>query len=130
MKLKLKFEDKWDKTISEQDRRLIQSIHDQIKDTTTEQLSFHTIRTTKNYKNDLLVTVLIGNTTAESFVFKNKKLAYTEEKEWVAWDVFSIPQLIVPGYTTTPWTFIFPATQLLKSPSFKEGQLILSQCNR
>ncbi len=75
------------------------------------------IRIAQNYKGDLLVTVLIHNPQEQPFYFKNQCISYIEDFTCLATQAFTIDSLVIPPYTSMPWTFIFTKNSLEKEPT-------------
>lgn len=127
-KQKLKFENKWDKTLSEQDRIAIETFFNHMSpsdtDTDEEGLFFHTFRVARNYKEDLLVTVLTENRTGNQYSVHDDELLYVEGEHIVTRKHFTMPQLNIPPYTTMPWTFIFPMDATISVPIQYNGIIL------
>lgn len=119
---KLKFEDSWDKTISEQDRERILDIFMETHDSSGHGVEFTPLWQAMNHKGELLVTVLVQNYSDHDLVFHNQKLCFTVNQEMVASHTFTIPALVLEGETSMPWTFIFPK-ESLKDDGFEGGSL-------
>lgn len=103
---KLQFEAAWEKTISTQDRLLIEELFNRTKDDTGNAISCKIIRTAINHKQQVLITTLIHNRTAQLLNFQNREvICVTSEKEIA--QIFMIKALRIPPTTSMPWTFIF-----------------------
>jgi SLAP domain-containing protein len=105
MEQTLTFHPAWLKTIAKEDKIFIEKMFKECE-ISYEQISFTTVRVAKNYKGQLLVTVLIHNGTEEEQEIRNKELTYVENGAVLAKENFSIP-MVLPRKTSTPWTFIF-----------------------
>lgn len=96
----------WEKAISYADRTLIEKVFEETYTQTDDVIMNPIVRTAFNYKQELLVTVLIHNFTHHAIRIKNRSVylycgEYFEEK------VFNIPELTIAPFTSMPWTFIF-----------------------
>lgn len=100
--MKLQFEAAWDRAIAPADRQFIENLFDATKDSQ----DYAIIRTAKNYKNQLLISVLINNRTTEAIHFKEQLVRFQNVSQAFTTDAISIPP-----YTSMPWTFIFDATK-------------------
>lgn len=103
---KLQFEDAWEKTISTQDRLLIEELFHRTKDEIQNAISCNIIRTAINHKHQMLITTLIHNRTAELINFRNREVICETEEQEIA-QTFKIKALIIPPNTSMPWTFIY-----------------------
>jgi SLAP domain-containing protein len=103
----LQFEEKWDKTISDQDRRKIEEVFDETKDQNDRELDPVTLWHANNHKDELLVTALLHNRSDEPYTFNQAHLIYKTLDEPIAEKDFDIPRLEIPPRTSMPWTFIF-----------------------
>ncbi|GAF63242.1 hypothetical protein BTS2_0133 [Bacillus sp. TS-2] len=112
----LVYHPKWEKTLSKQDRLLIEKIFKQTSSYVTS-LSTTMIRVAKNYKDDLLVTVMIHNPQEQPFYFQNQCISYIEDFTCLATQAFTIDSLVIPPHTSMPWTFIFTKNSLEKEPT-------------
>lgn len=120
---KLFYEPTWDKALSDKDRTLINRVFLETKAPLNNKIEFSRIREAFNYKGELLVMVLIHNSTEAEFVFKEEMLHYVENGEVIAAHVFTLPSLISEPGTSMPWTFIFPVESLRSKPALDSGQL-------
>ncbi|MEG0386067.1 MAG: SLAP domain-containing protein [Solibacillus sp.] len=102
---KLQFEAAWDKTLSDMDRKLISQIfnNQMVK---SDIVSCDLIRSARNHHNHLLVTVLIHNATAIEQMFIERDVSL-QMKHGRYTQQFTQPKLVIPSYTSMPWTFIF-----------------------
>ena len=115
----LYFHPAWDKTISQQDRLLIENLFEQTYTQVDDIIASPVIRSAINHKNELLVTVLIHNFTHHSAHFTNRSI-FVHCQDFDAEQAFTIPDLIIAPFTSMPWTFIFEANQLYKSLPLEE----------
>ncbi|MDQ0272735.1 SLAP domain-containing protein [Cytobacillus purgationiresistens] len=121
---KLTFHDKWDKSISPKDRKRIEEGFREANISENSQFEFTSLWEARNYKGELLVTVLVHNLSKQPAAFDHIKIRYTEEEhEKVAEHTFSIESLDIEPRTTMPWTFIFPFDSLEREPVFLNGRL-------
>ena len=102
----LHFHAAWDKTISPKDRVLIEELFDNTYDEAEDPLMSPILRTAINHKHELLVTVLIHNFTHRAVQFKNRDAQFSAGDDFYE-QSFTIPDLIIPAFTSMPWTFIF-----------------------
>ena len=102
---KLQFEAAWDKTISAQDRLLIEQAFYKTKEQ-DGRISCHVIRTAINHKKQLLITTLIHNRTDQQLNFRNREVSIITEAGKFTQN-FTIEALEIPPYCSMPWTFIF-----------------------
>lgn len=103
----LEFEASWDKALSAQDRSKIHEIFDETKELKSSDVLFTLIRKSMNYKNELLITVLVHNFTDTMMTFHNTRLVYSTTDLVVAEKEFTLPALTIPPKVSMPWTFIF-----------------------
>lgn len=109
----LRFEDAWERTLADEDRAEIIRLFSEY---TGSGERFIPVRIAVNHQGDLLVTVIVQNTSTGFSDFKNKQLVYEEAEELVAKHIFSIDQLHLPPETSMPWTLIFPPRTIQKNP--------------
>ncbi|MFS0672097.1 SLAP domain-containing protein [Ornithinibacillus sp. 179-J 7C1 HS] len=123
---KLQYESAWDKTISPKDRTLVEET---FKHSTLngEPIQFTPLRFDWNYKNELLVLVIVHNTTNEDFTFNQTKLSLKDHEVTLAEHIFSTPNLNVEAKTSMPWTFIFPVGSYVKDQEVKKGILEITK---
>lgn len=107
---KLQFEAAWDKTLSGIDRDLITQVFNKQK-VPSDTVSCDLIRSARNYYSYFLVTVLIHNATAteQTFTERDVSLQMTHGRSKQR---FTQPKLVIPSYTSMPWTFIFEQVAL------------------
>lgn len=106
----LQFEVTWDKTLSNMDRDLITQVYNKQK-VLSNTISCDLIRSARNYKNDFLVTVLIHNATATEQTFIERAVSLQTEQGQYR-QRFTQPKLVIPSYSSMPWTFIFKQVEL------------------
>lgn len=124
---RLVFESAWDKTIAPADRENIIKLFNETKDNNEEGIILHSIRQAQNHRSDLLAIVLIHNFSDEILSFHKMDVTYTEQERELAKGQFSFPNLHLEPRTSMPWTFIFPKSALLDTPSFENGRLIINK---
>jgi len=105
---KLIFHPKWDKTVADKDREKIKQGFQDAHFSETQDIQFTTLWRAINHKEELLVTVLVHNLGDREFSPINEKFSYMKNNQLIAERNFSIPELVVMGKTSMPWTFIFP----------------------
>ncbi|WP_047985954.1 SLAP domain-containing protein [Ornithinibacillus californiensis] len=118
----LKLEATWEKAISEKDRSLVQRVFEQ-ESFNGEPIQFTPLRMDRNYKGELLVIVIVHNTTDEEKKFMNDKISLVHGEVTLAEYVFTLPNLVVEAKTSIPWTFIFPVGSYKDSEGLSEGVL-------
>lgn len=123
---KLQYESAWDKTISPKDRTLVE---EKFKQTTLngEPIQFTPLRFDWNYKKELLVLVIVHNTTNEDFTFNQTKLLLKNKEETLAEHVFTTPSLLIKAKTSMPWTFIFPVGSYQEDVDVEKGKLEMKE---
>lgn len=119
---KLIFESAWDKTIAEKDRERIKQSFKEATLAPGISIQFTALWEAKNHRGELLVAVLIHNTSQQDFSFYNQKMTYTVNGTIFAAHTFS-PPIIVEKQTSMPWTFIFPAGSFDGFGEFEDGVL-------
>lgn len=101
---KLQFEAAWDRTISAQDRLLIEDVFHQTKGE-NKIVSCCFIRMAINHKQQMLITTLIHNRTDQQLDFHNREVSFTTEAGKITQN-FTINAFRIPPYCSMPWTFI------------------------
>ncbi|MDL4839652.1 SLAP domain-containing protein [Aquibacillus rhizosphaerae] len=119
----LRFEQAWDKTIAEVDRKRITRIFKESTLQKDEPIQLTRLSQAKNHKGELLVTVLVHNTTQQTFSFYNKQLRYIENKAEMATHIFTSPAISIEPLVSMPWTFIFPVESIKTPPTLLNGHL-------
>ncbi len=119
----LQFEASWDKALATQDRQNIEKIFSETKHLNSSDILCSPIRQAINYKEELLVSVLIHNFTEHPLIFNNTRLLYSIEGQIVAEKSFTLPTLSIPSKVSMPWTFIFPKGSYKKQTSWRNGLL-------
>ncbi|WP_042148852.1 SLAP domain-containing protein [Paucisalibacillus sp. EB02] len=123
---KLVYEPSWGKQISDKDRNLVEKTFAKVS-LTRDPVQFTTLRTDRNYKNELLIMVIVHNTTDEEIPFKQKKLCYKHNNKKIAEHIFHLPNLSVEPNTSMPWTFIFPVESYVYVVDIDKGKLELEE---
>ena len=121
---KLTFQSAWEKTIAEQDREKIKQAFLNVRLTVGKDIQFTSLWQTKNHRGELLVAVLIHNTSEQDFQFSDRKMRYKINGKTLAEHIFS-PLIIVGKQTSMPWTFIFPVGSFDNTNHFEDGELYL-----
>lgn len=98
----LAYEAAWNRAIAPQDRLNIEQLFEEMKSSDGHTI----IRTATNYKNQLLVSVLVFNRTPEVLQFKNTPVQFQQVTQ-----NFTTEAISIPAFTAMPWTFIFDATE-------------------
>jgi SLAP domain-containing protein len=120
----LKLEAAWEKTISEKDRSIVQRAFN-LESLNGEPIQFTPLRMDRNYKGELLVIVIVHNTTDKERKFINDKISLVHGEVTLAEQVFTLPNLVVEAKTSMPWTFIFPVGSYRDSEELSEGVLMI-----
>lgn len=107
----LYFHPAWEKTISDTDRELIEKLFEQTYMQADDLIMSPVVRAAVNYKNELLVTVLIHNFTHHSARFIRRSV-FVHCKHFDNEQQFTIPDLVIAPFTSMPWTFIFEANSI------------------
>lgn len=107
----LYFHPAWEKTISEQDRALIEELFEQTYNQVDDFIMSPVIRVAINHKKELLVTVLVHNFTHHSARFNNRSV-FIHCDDFDCEQRFTIPDLLIAPFTSMPWTFIFEANPI------------------
>lgn len=102
---KLLLDPSWDKALSAKDR---EEIHTLFENTIDSNEQFSLFWTAVNYKEELLITVLIHNFTDHTIDFANAELQYKEGGQLIAHHRFNLPNVKLNAAESTVWTFIFP----------------------
>lgn len=102
----LKFEPAWDKTIAPEDRIFIETFFEREIQSIYEGVYFSYLKQAVNYREHLLVTVLIHNQNDAPLRLDNEVITYEDDEHIIAKGVFSLP-FTIAHRTTMPWTFIF-----------------------
>ncbi|KGR84549.1 SLAP domain-containing protein [Lysinibacillus odysseyi] len=119
----LQFEASWQKSLSAKDRDLIETIFNETRYSGDFPVVFSSIREAINYKKDLLITVLVHNFSSSPLTFENIRLVYLNGQDVLADYTFTLPALIIPPYTSMPWTLIFPEGSYTAATSPLKGRL-------
>ncbi|WP_161493891.1 SLAP domain-containing protein [Virgibacillus necropolis] len=119
---KLTFESKWDKTIADQDRERIKQLFQKTILDPGINIQFTSLWQAKNHRGELLVAVLIHNTSQRNFTFLDQIMTYVVSGTIFAEHTFPSP-ITVEKQTSMPWTFIFPVGSFNSSQSFEDGVL-------
>lgn len=110
----LYFHPAWDKTISEQDRAIIEKLFDETYSQADDFIMSPILRAAISYKQELLVTVLVHNFTHHSARFNNRSV-FIRCGDFHAEQAFTIPDLVIAPFTSMPWTFIFKADSIYET---------------
>jgi len=116
---KLTFERAWDKTIAKGDREHIKTVFSKQVNTLEEGVHLSFLKKAVNYKNELLITVLIHNRMEAELSIDQTVISYEEIGKEIAKAAFIVP-CTIQAKTSMPWTFIFPQTsETNEAPVFK-----------
>lgn len=105
------FEAAWDKTISDRDRKKIESVFEEL-DHNGEGLQTTFLQQAVNHRGKLLYMVLLHNYMDTDCSFQHKTATLTDKDGKSISETFSVP-VKIPAHTSMPWTFIFPKKAVL-----------------
>lgn len=126
MRQTLTFEPSWDKALPEQDRLKIKQTFAQIDhDTSEPSITFTPLWQAKNYKGELLVTVIINNYSEKELTFDQTSIHYIERGQILATHFFTLKTVIIPPKKSMPWAFIFPVKNISQQATCDNGILSL-----
>ncbi|ASK64040.1 SLAP domain-containing protein [Virgibacillus phasianinus] len=119
---KLTFQSAWDKTIADRDRERIKETFQKAELAPGVDIQFTSLWQAKNHRGDLLVAMLIHNTSYQDYTFHNQEFSYVVNDTILAKYSFS-PGVTIQKQTSMPWTFIFPTGSFNSNAKFEGGQL-------
>lgn len=119
----LQFEASWDKTLSAEDRQIIEKLFQETKHSSNTEILFSRIREAINHREELLITVLVHNFSDSTLEFSNQQLVYNVSGKVIGDALFTLPALKIPPKVSMPWTFIFPKESYTRHDSYENGQL-------
>ncbi len=96
----------WEKAVSQKDLALIEDVFEQTYTKADDVIMSPIVRTAFNHKGELLITTLVHNFTHHSARFANRSV-FIRCGDYMEEQVFTIPSLSIPPFTSMPWTFIF-----------------------
>ena len=96
----------WEKAVSQKDLALIEHVFDTTYTQVDDVIMSPIVRAAFNYKGELLITALVHNFTHHSVRFANRSV-FIRCGDYMEEQVFTIPTLSIPPFTSMPWTFIF-----------------------
>ena len=96
----------WEKAVSQKDLALIEDVFEQTYTKADDVIMSPVVRTAFNHKGELLITALVHNFTHHSARFTNRSV-FIRCGDYMEEQVFTIPSLSIPPFTSMPWTFIF-----------------------
>ncbi len=120
----LQFEQAWAKAISSKDKYTIEQLFQETKEEKGTSIQCVPIREAFNHRRELLVTVLIHNFTPNALPFQKTNVQYKNNDITLEY-AFTIEALVVPPFTSMPWTFIFPADRLPENQNLLGGVLVI-----
>ena len=106
----LNYEDAWRRTISKQDKERIDQLFKTSVLPEDGVIGFLPIRLARNYKGELLASVIVQNHTSDDLQFQGVSLQLHISDKIMAMEVFDYPNLTIQANSSTPWTFIFPSS--------------------
>ncbi|MGM9923442.1 MAG: accessory Sec system S-layer assembly protein [Bacillus sp. (in: firmicutes)] len=105
----------WDKSLSSEGKAQLKEIVDRLTPPKHGEVNFMGLQAFKHEDGNLHITVLIRNGSPKSISIQQLPLqVWDASGEIVAKGAFQLDNLEVKANTTKPWTFIFPASLLLK----------------
>ena len=111
----LDLEESWQSSLSTEDKAKLERIVNDLTPPKEGEVNFMGLQAAQRENGDLHVTVLIRNGSPKSIHIQQLPLQITDaEGEVIAKGGFQLNDLQVKANTTKPWTFIFPASMLLK----------------
>ncbi|MFJ5623501.1 accessory Sec system S-layer assembly protein [Peribacillus loiseleuriae] len=114
-KHKLDLAESWEKGLPEAERKNLEKYVEQIDPPGEGEVNFLGLQAKKTDQGDLHVTILIRNGHDKNVKIEKLPLEIIDaSKEVVAKGGFSLDDLEVKANTSKPWTFIFPASMVLK----------------
>ena len=114
-KHKLDLAESWNSSLSTEDKDKLEKLVDQLTPPKHGEVNFMGLQAHKAENGDLQVTVLIRNGSPKSINIQQLPLQVQDATgEIVAKGGFHLDNLQVVANTTKPWTFIFPASLVLK----------------
>ncbi|WP_249872632.1 SLAP domain-containing protein [Oceanobacillus saliphilus] len=120
---KLAFEPSWDKALPAKDRQIIEEAFQNHNIANEPIIELTPLWQARNYRGELLITVLVHNFSHDVFSFNNTKLCYIENEEIIAQHTFTIPALTLNPEISMPWAFIFPVESIVKKANLENGKL-------
>lgn len=110
----LDLEDSWEKSLAVEDKEQLKSVVAKLKAPKPGEVNFMGLQAKKG-PDDLQVTLLIRNGSDKNIQIENLPLKVQDASgDIVAQGSFKLEQLEVKANTSKPWTFIFPASLILK----------------
>ncbi len=114
-KHKLDLEESWNSSLSTEDKAKLEKLVDELTPPKHGEVNFMGLQANQRENGDLHVTVLIRNGSPKSISIQQLPLqVFDADGEIVAKGGFQLDNLQVVANTTKPWTFIFPASLVLK----------------
>ncbi|WP_165998828.1 SLAP domain-containing protein [Bacillus sp. Cs-700] len=110
------FEEKWDRTIADRDRKMYQDIYAK-HPIQKGKLQFIPVRIAFNHRNDLLASVCIVN-GRDDWKLEDRLLSYFEQNTLIAEKRFT-HELTVQANTAVPWTFIFTPETMIRQATLQ-----------
>lgn len=105
----------WNSSLSTESKEQLQRIVDGLTPPKEGEINFMGLQASKKENGDLHVTVLIRNGSLKNVNIQQLPLqVFDATGELVAKGGFQLEDLEVKANTTKPWTFIFPASLVLK----------------
>ncbi|WP_347548319.1 SLAP domain-containing protein [Pseudalkalibacillus hwajinpoensis] len=119
----LKFEEKWERTISDGDRTMFLNVYEN-NPIQEGKLQFVPVRAAFNHRDCLLASVIILN-GEQDWKLQKQNLFYFEGQELLAEGCFTHQSLTVPYGKAVPWTFIFQTPSLIRRPSLQNWKITI-----
>lgn len=113
MKQRLVLHEKWDQALSTEGRADILVAFLSRDDVDQTGIFYYPMKIARNYRNDLLITVLIENRTSDTWRLKGVMTCHNQGGP-LATAFFNEPDCHVNAWTSMPWTLIFAEKGLLR----------------
>ena len=111
----LDLEDSWNSSLSTEDKDKLKNLIDKLDPPKEGEVNFMGLQASLRDNGDFHVTVLIRNGSPKNINIQQLPLQVTDAAgDLVAKGGFQLNDLQIKANTTKPWTFIFPASLVLK----------------
>lgn len=120
----LSFEPAWERTISEQDRKIILERFHHIQEEEASDVFLTFLWCAHNHCNELLVTSLVHNWSSKPIWFTDQLVHCFFGDIEIAARKFCL-LFEIPAHTSIPWTFIFPEKDVCRGVKLENIKLQL-----
>jgi accessory Sec system S-layer assembly protein len=119
---KLELDEKWEKTLPEEQKENLKKIVKKLGDPAKNELNFTGLSATTLENGNLTISLLIRNGYDRNVNIEKLPLQLIDATgELVAQGQFNVGDFEVKANTTKPWTFVFPASLIQKdNPDFSK----------